>query len=156
MRLPTVQTGRARLALRATALLTLTTAAACAGDQPITAPPAHTNTPSVAASGNATPDTDSTVVTFNIDHEGEFYDTGHGGISLTYTCSRALNESFVVAATLEQYRRDVGWFSSTSSYLLTCAYEGRPFEFFFDPLSSARSFERGRAIAAVLRVLRGD
>src|SRR5215204_7289165 len=94
MRLPTLRAGRAPLAILTTALITITTVAACAGDQPITAPPAHPNAPSGAASDIATRATDSTYVTFNINHEGEFYPNGYGAISGTFTCSRNLGEWF--------------------------------------------------------------
>ena len=149
MRVFTLRAGRAPLAILATALIALTTVTACAGDQPITAPKARPNTPSVGVRDVTTLPADSTQVTYTINRQGEFYDNGYGGISATFTCSRPLNESFVVNVTLQQNQRDVGLVESSSSYNHNCAQEGQSFDYFFAPLSAARSFERGRATAII-------
>jgi hypothetical protein len=149
MRLPTLRAGRAPLAILATAVITIVTLAACAGDQPITAPQAHANAPGGATLDKATPGTDSTYITFDIDRPGEFYPNGWGAISGTYTCSRDLGEWFTVIVTLEQYRRD-GALSSTSSYNYSCAQQGRPVELFFAPVTGGIGFDRGKATLTIL------
>ena len=70
MRRSNLRAGRAPLAIVATALIAVTTAA-CAGDQPITAPPAHPNAPSDAVRDVASLEADSTRITFTIDRVGE-------------------------------------------------------------------------------------
>ena len=149
MRLPTLRAGRAPLAILATAVITIVTLAACAGDQPITAPQAHANAPSVATRDIATVATDSTYITFDINREGEFYPNGWGAVSGTYTCSRNLGEWFTVIVTLDQYRRD-GALSSTSSYNYSCAQQGRPVDLFFAPVTGGIGFKRGKATLTIL------
>ena len=149
MRLPTLRAGRAPLAILATAVITIFTLAACAGDQPITAPQAHANAPSGVTRDIATVSTDSTYITFDINREGEFYPNGWGGVSGTYTCSRNLGEWFTVIATLDQYRRD-GALSSTTSYNYSCAQQGRPVDLFFAPVNGGIGFKRGKATLTIL------
>ena len=149
MRLPTLRAGRAPLAILATAVITIVTLAACAGDQSITAPQAHANAPSVATPDIATVATDSTYITFDINREGEFYPNGWGAVSGTYTCSRNLGEWFTVVVTLDQYRRD-GALSSTSSYNYSCAQQGRPVDLFFAPVTGGIGFARGKATLTIL------
>jgi hypothetical protein len=149
MRLPTLRAGRAPLAILATAVITIVTLAACAGDQPITAPQALANAPSVATRDIATVATDSTYITFDIDRQGEFYPNGWGAVSGTYTCSRDLGEWFTVVVMLEQYRRD-GALSSTTTYSYSCAQQGRPVDLFFAPVNGGTGFARGKAILTIL------
>ena len=149
MRLSTLRAGRAPLAILTTALITITTVAACAGDQPITAPTAHPKTASVATSDVATRTTDSTYITFKINREGEYYSNGWGAVSGTYKCSRDLGEWFAVVVTLEQYRSD-GALSSTTSYNLTCRQQGGSFEFFFAPVTGGTGFKNGKATLYLL------
>ena len=144
----TLRAGRVPLAILITLVTTLTAVAACAGGQRITAP-SHPNTPDAAARDVATLASDSTVVTFNINREGQYYFDGEGSINVTFTCSRALGETFYLVATLEQYQREVGWTQSNSSYAFSCLQEGRPQDLFFAPVTTARSFTRGKAIATI-------
>jgi hypothetical protein len=97
----------------------------------------------------ATVSTDSTYITFDINHEGEFYPNGWGGVSGTYTCSRNLGEWFTVIATLDQYRRD-GALSSSISYNYSCAQQGRPVDLFFAPVTGGIGFKRGKATLTIL------
>jgi|SRR5215207_7722933 len=83
--------GRRALAL-ASAFAALTTLAACADEQPLTAPSADPNAPRAAADIALLPDIDTTYVTIKLDRRSPVYLNGSNTVAIingTLTCSRA-------------------------------------------------------------------
>ena len=94
MRLSTSRVGRRPLVLLATLFSAVTTLAACADEQPITAPSTHRDAPRAAADLVPAAEDDSTRLTITLDRSTPVYPDGNGIalINGTLTCSRASNE----------------------------------------------------------------
>jgi predicted small lipoprotein YifL len=156
-----VSTSRARrraLAL-ATAIAALTTLAACADEQPLTAPSTTPNAPGVAAEVAPTAEDDSTRLAITIDPVSRFFYDGNGAAVITgkLTCSRVVREEIILGVRVEQRQPGnvVGdgsgeqWFTCLTPgvqdwYVYVPAYSG-----YFDPGKarvSLRLIERSSGI----------
>jgi hypothetical protein len=121
----TVSTSRARrraLAL-ATAIAALTTLAACADDQPLTAP--STNPDALRATAEvALPAIDTNYVTIKVDRDSPVYTNDMGGVAIingTLTCSRAGYEELALYVRVQQKQPARVLGDGTAEKKLTCS-----------------------------------